>query len=257
MLDYVEIQSGPNTLRGMLHAPDGPGPHPCVMLLHGFTGNRVEAAFLFVKLAKRLRKAGIACLRFDFAGSGESDGEFEEMTASGEVADAEAALDFLRAHQAIDPHRIGAAGLSLGGCVGALLAGRRGPDVKALALMAALANPDRAGSIFRTDELAAQLAEAGYMEMTALKVSGEFVADLMTLEPAAAAGAYAGPVLIVHGSADETLPVEEAQKYRQARADSPHTTRFEIIPDAGHVFMTLAHTDRLGSLLTEFFTEYL
>ena len=61
-------------LYGMLHRPEGAGPHPAVMILHGFTGQRIEPHRLFVKLARQLVAAGIAALRFDFRGSGESEG---------------------------------------------------------------------------------------------------------------------------------------------------------------------------------------
>jgi pimeloyl-ACP methyl ester carboxylesterase len=86
VLHFVEFQSGRNTLRGMLHLPGGPGRHACVMLCHSFTGNRLESHFLFVTIAPALDAAGLACLRFNFAGSGESDGDFVDMTTAGEVA---------------------------------------------------------------------------------------------------------------------------------------------------------------------------
>ena len=52
-------------LVGMLHLPDGPGPHPAVIFYHGFTGDRVENHVIFVKMARRLAAAGHAALRFD------------------------------------------------------------------------------------------------------------------------------------------------------------------------------------------------
>lgn len=256
MLDYVEFQSAQNTLRGMLHAPDEPEPHPCVMLLHGFTGNRIEAHFLFVKIARRLRKAGIAALRFDFAGSGESDGEFEEMTTSGEVADAEAALELLRGRPAIDPARIAVAGLSLGGCVAALLAGRRGKDIKALGLLAAVGRPADAAERLRNWPDAAELPKGG-LDVGGLKVRPAFLSDLASLDPAGAAGRYAGPVLIVHGTADEALPLAHAHAFRDARADSSAPTRLEIIQGAGHTFESVQHTEVVCKLLVEFFGRQL
>ena len=59
-------------LVGMLHIPDAPGPHPTVIFYHGFTGDRVENHFIFVKMARMLAKAGFVAMRFDFRGSGES-----------------------------------------------------------------------------------------------------------------------------------------------------------------------------------------
>jgi len=83
------------TLRGMLHVPDGAvGKVPVVAIYHGFTGNKMEPHFIFVKLSRALEKKGIASVRFDFAGSGESDGDFIDMTISGEISDAKCILDY-------------------------------------------------------------------------------------------------------------------------------------------------------------------
>ena len=72
----------------MIHRPErararrgGPG----VVLFHGFTGDRMESHWLFVKCSRALARAGIASLRFDFYGSGESEGEFSEVTLQGET----------------------------------------------------------------------------------------------------------------------------------------------------------------------------
>jgi len=79
----------------------------------------MESHWIFVKCARALARAGIASLRFDFYGSGESDGEFREVTLQGEIADARAAMDFFRRQKGIDPKRLGLLGLSLGGAIAA------------------------------------------------------------------------------------------------------------------------------------------
>ena len=102
-------------IAGTLHLPNGVGPHPGVLLCHGFTGMRLEAHFLFVKMSRALERAGFASLRFDFRGSGESEGEFREMTVETEVSDALKAVDVFCEVPEVDGGRIGVIGLSLGG----------------------------------------------------------------------------------------------------------------------------------------------
>ena len=80
----AELRVGEAILRGMVHHP-GYSPHPAVILYHGFTGNRMESKFLFVQFARRLAAEGWGCVRFDFSGCGESDGEFKEMTLGREI----------------------------------------------------------------------------------------------------------------------------------------------------------------------------
>ena len=110
------------------------------MMCHGFTGNRIEAHFIFVKAARALAQAGIAAFRFDFRGSGESGGRFEDMTVPGEIADARTAVQVLARQPRMDRARIGILGLSLGGMVAANTAARE-PAVRSLALWCATANP--------------------------------------------------------------------------------------------------------------------
>ena len=127
----------------MLHLPAAAlkRPAPGVVLFHGFTGNRMESHWMFVKCSRALAQAGVASLRFDFYGSGESDGEFREMSLRGEIADGRAAVAFLRGQTGIDPERVGLLGLSLGGAVAAALA----PSVqaKAVVLWSAVAHTAR------------------------------------------------------------------------------------------------------------------
>ena len=49
---------------GVLHLPKPKGKFPCVVMFHGFTGNKAEAHFLFTKTARRLAENGIAAFRF-------------------------------------------------------------------------------------------------------------------------------------------------------------------------------------------------
>ena len=254
-MQYIEFDSAGKTLRGMLHLPAGRPPHPAVMLCHGFTGHRIEVHFLFVRIARELQARGLAALRFDFAGSGESDGEFADMTMSGEVNDAEAALEFLRAQPAVDEDRIGVAGLSLGGGVAAMLARRRADDLRAVALLSAVAEPARILSFIRTGKFEAQLAERDYIDWDGLMVRRRFLQDLEGCRPGEDIAGYGGPVLIVHGSEDAVVPPSEAYTFRKAHAESPGLTRLEIVRGAGHTYNSLEHTAEVCRLLTAFFAE--
>jgi fermentation-respiration switch protein FrsA (DUF1100 family) len=73
-------------LHGMLHLPkEQTGSVPASLLLHGFTGSSSSDNRALVQQARRLAAHGIAALRFDFRGSGQSEGEFSEMTIAGEA----------------------------------------------------------------------------------------------------------------------------------------------------------------------------
>ncbi len=91
MIKPVTFKNEEQKLVGILHVPIGMkrGEKASgIAMFHGFTGNRTEAHRLFIHVARALSDSGFVVLRFDFRGSGDSDGEFDDMTVPGEVSDA-------------------------------------------------------------------------------------------------------------------------------------------------------------------------
>ena len=74
---------------------------------------------MFVKAARDFARNGLAALRFDFRGIGDSEGHFVDMTTAGEISDAIAALDFLSVQSEMSEERMGLLGLSYGAIVAA------------------------------------------------------------------------------------------------------------------------------------------
>lgn len=191
------------TLRGLLHRPDGAEPAPVVLLLHGFTGQHIEQDRLFVQAARALAAAGFAALRFDFYGSGDSDGDFEEFTVESEVADACAALDWLGTQPGIDLDRIGVVGLSLGGAVASLLSGQD-DRVKSVVLWNAVAD---------TKALSEAISVGPRGGIT---VGEPLMQSLRRADPVAAIRQVACPVMIVQATADATVLPPSAEAYAAA-----------------------------------------
>jgi uncharacterized protein len=108
----LTFPSAGEELLGVLHVPQGPGPHPVVVLLHGFPGN--ERNF---DLAQVLRRAGYAALVFHYRGSWGVGGTWSWGHV---LEDAAAVVDGLRdstfapTHR-LDPGRVALVGHSLGG----------------------------------------------------------------------------------------------------------------------------------------------
>ncbi|MCR9138058.1 MAG: alpha/beta hydrolase [Alphaproteobacteria bacterium] len=204
---------------GTLEIPDAQtGPSPVVLLLHGFTGTRDELPVkdtnegVFKRVAHQLSDAGYASLRIDFRGSGDSEGAWEDTTFSGQIADAIAAVDWLKASQDIDGSKISILGWSQGGLVATHAAASR-PEVKSTILWAPVTNPLATFSALLGSETVAA-AIAGEPETphtvklpwgveTTLK--GAFYQELPTTSPAAAMGEYEGPLLVIVGTRDTTV----------------------------------------------------
>jgi uncharacterized protein len=122
----VRFESHGCRLNGVLLLAAGPGPHPLVVLLHGFPGN--ERNF---DLAHLYRRAGLNVLVFHYRGSWGSEGMFSFANA---LEDVEPALEFCRTNASkyrIDPNGIALAGHSMGAWI-ALMHAARDSRIKAV-----------------------------------------------------------------------------------------------------------------------------
>jgi len=221
------------TLRGMLHLPAATMTRPVagVVLFHGFTGDRMESHWMFVKCSRALAHAGVASLRFDFYGSGESDGEFRQMTLRGEIADGRAAVALLRAQTGLDPERVGLLGLSLGGTVAATLAPSL--NAKAVVLWSAVAHTARLRELVK--KAARKIpGKPGALEYDARELHPRLIEDVLKVEPIRHLAHYHGPTLIVHAEKDEAVPVSHARDFFQAAGAD--TKELAIIAGADHVY---------------------
>lgn len=129
------------TLAGTLTLPTGPGPFPAAVLIAGSGPNTRDEPIvghqIFLVLADHLTRHGIAVLRYDKRGTGQSTGDYDKATTQDFADDAEAALDYLAQRKEVEPHHAGLIGHSEGGLIAPMVAARD----KAAAFVVALAGP--------------------------------------------------------------------------------------------------------------------
>jgi len=234
MQKAVEIQSRGLTLRGMLHVPECCDKKvPIVLIFHGFTGNKMEPHFIFVKLSRLLEKNGIASVRFDFGGSGESDGDFINMTLSGELQDANNILDYAKTLDFVDTSRIGIVGLSMGGAVAGMLAGERKEDIRTVCLWAPAGNMREKVLSQYSEPNITMLEKFGYVDLGGLLLGKNFVEDIKSIDIVGKSAAYDKNVLILHGDKDASVPVETSYRYLEVFGER---CLLHIVKDADHTF---------------------
>lgn len=195
-----------NGVVGTLALPAADAPLPAVLMLHGFASVRDEVGDMYKRLAAELAESGIASLRIDFRGWGESAGEMTDSTVSGMVEDAAAAREYLSTVEGIDNERIGLLGFSLGGSVAVFAAGENPDDYQSLTLWSTFGSP-----------LDSFLEELGQASFDTAAAEGEVTIDLgfrmVTLGNAFFTGLedydyqdeyanYEGALLVVAGSED-------------------------------------------------------
>jgi pimeloyl-ACP methyl ester carboxylesterase len=255
MQKAVEMVSQGLTLRGMLHMPDErKGNVPAVILFHGFTGNKMEPHFIFVKLSRMLEKKGIASIRFDFGGSGESDGDFMNMTLSGEIRDAHNILDYTQTLDGIDAGRIGAIGLSMGGAVASALAGERNDEIKCLCLWAPAGNIGKLLTSALSENDISLLRKNGCLNHGGFLMGVDFVDDIVRLNIFETAGKFQKNVLILHGDNDIKVPISTSKVYLEHYAGR---AELKVINGADHTFNSFKWEKEVLDSTVDFFCKEL
>ncbi len=236
-------------LDGILDLPSGLGPHPTVVICHGFKGF-LEWGF-FPPLAELLAQRGFAAVRFNLSGAGMGPGDelvtdpeaFRTNTYTKELEDLLAVLDALGTAlgtERLDLDRLGLVGHSRGGAASLLAsASEEWRDrVKALVTWAAIARVDRFGedqmALWRKiGDFPVANARTGQELALGSEMREEVEARPAHLDLLAAAGRRRAPWLIVHGREDESVPFQEAEELAGAATG---TTQLLAIEGGGHTF---------------------
>ena len=226
--------------------PAGEGPFPAVVMLHGTGSTRDEAGDGYKYAAPVLaEKYGIATIRIDFPGNGDSTADYMLYTYKSAVADAKAAAEYMAGLENIDGDAIGVMGWSQGG-TDALLACAWEPETfKSLVTWAGA--PDMMADGFFSEEDYEEAKANGFFVMEFdwredLNVSLEWCDEVANTDVLAEFSAgYDGPVLAIAGTEDTTVDPVWSEKIAAASANEKSGTYF--IEGMDHTFNVFAEED--------------
>lgn len=214
MIKQISIENRSNhTLRGVVNLPEvceAGSRVPVIINLHGFGGNKCGYKNLHVQQARALEKQGVAFVRFDFYGNGESDGEFSDMTFPSLLEDTEDIYRWVLEQEWADTEQIILMGHSMGGYVASTMA----PKLKPAKLI--LQSPGAAMWIGALERVQA-MEEKGIFsaDIEGLSFSTTFNKTMHPYEPFASAEGYHGPVLLLKGSEDQMVYEEICENYKK------------------------------------------
>lgn len=201
--------------------------YPTVIMAHGFGGTYSYMA----PYAEILAANGIASYVFDFCGGSRqsrSDGDMLEMSVLTEREDLNAILDGIKNYRFVDGENVFLMGESQGGMVSALLAAQRTSDIRGLILLyPAFIIPDN--------------ARAEYSDLSEVPATGQvfgipvgrvFFEDVINMNVYDEISDYGNNVIIIHGTADELVPLSYSERAVETYSSAQLTT----VDNAGHGF---------------------
>lgn len=221
-----------------------------VILCHGFLGSKDNWTNRTV--ADRLSELGIASLRFDFFGHGQSDGDLKDLLLTTLIAQTESVMALMRGQ---GYRQIALLGSSFGGLV-ATLAAAKHSSLAALALRCPVGDfPALLRRQFGNAgiELWRRLGQVP-PSVAPIPVHFRFFEDCERHNAHHAAQALRVPTILVHGDRDEVIPVTQSEElYRHIRAEKA----LHVIPGADHRFSQPDQFRRAIELLVSWLRQYL
>jgi len=225
----IFVRFGEFGLAGVLHSPNE-RTSACVITCHGFYSSKDSEKY--VEIAHRFCRENLAVLRFDFRGCGESGGRFEDTSLTTRMEDLESALDFVEER---GYGNMGVMGSSLGGTVSILVAAKD----KRIKALVTWATPYHLDKLFRGE---------------VIKGLEKLRLDAKKYDVVKAVKEMHCPILIVHGSLDEQVPLSHAEVLYE-NANKPKD--IQIIKGADHRLTNPIHRRRAVELTLNWFKKYL
>ena len=239
---------------------------PLVVMAHGHGGSRQEGGG-FQRVAEAMASRGIASIRMDFPGCGDSTESFAENNLTNMLLDLQAARIFAAEQVQVDADRVGLLGYSMGGRVVVLLS-EIDPSYRAMAAWApAVSNgAERELQITFGGPEAYEFHKRRALEEgssvyttqwgSELEVGPGYFRDVEASKPLTALAKFSGPLLVIYGDDDDAVPPEISASAVKAATSSSAAVALEI-PGAGHGFGFYSDNPEAADLVVETTADFL
>lgn len=239
----LKVAQGKKMIYGKIFLPKSnkKKKFPTVIYSHGFGGSYEYG----VDYAKALAKKGYAVYCFDFCGGSpdsRSSGSALDMSIFTEKKDLEAVIKSLKKKKYVDKKNIFLFGTSQGGAVSAITAAEHQKEIRGLILFyPAFVLVDNAKAEFKSVD---EIPDKYYLMW--MEVGKTYFKDLLDYDIYEDIKAYKKKVLIVHGDADDIVPLSYSRKAVKAYSSAD----LKVIKGAGHGFDGAEHDKAVGYILS-------
>jgi putative redox protein len=237
-------------LAALLDLPVDDEPIAYALFAHCFTCSKDYKGVVWV--SKALAAEGIAVLRFDFTGLGESEGDFADTSFSSNVADLVAAAGFME--RELEAPKI-LIGHSLGGAA-VLHAAAQIPSAVAVATLAAPSSTDHLVGVIRSS--AAEIESVGEADVPiggrSFRIRKEFLDNLAVVNMREAVAGLGRALLVCHSPADRTVGIDNANEIFMA---ARHPKCFLSLDSADHLCSNADDARYAGAMIATWSRRYL
>lgn len=248
--ESIVLKNKGQKIFAVFHRPDTVEKHSALLICHGLAGNKAGRFRLYVDLAQRLSRAGIAVLRFDYRGCGDSEGEFAQMTPIDNLSDTMLAIDFLASHPHVDAEKMGIFGRSFGGPI-AVQAAAQFKKIKSLVLWCPMFNGDQWRDQWQLVHSNA-VDDAGKIAMMTVdgqRGSYEFFDTFFKINICHELESLSHtPLLHIHGENDARISIQHAIDFERCRRNAAAPSKFIRLPNTDHEF---SHFDERHAAVDE------
>ena len=237
------------TLSGRLELPTGKAK-AFALFAHCFTCSKNLNAVR--NIAAALNEAGIAVLRFDFTGLGQSEGDFANTNFSSNVADLISAANFLKENYQAPQLLIGH---SLGGAA-VLMAASQLPETQAVATLGAPCNPEHVTHMLRSEQATIEKEGKAEVELAGRRftIKKQFLDDLQAVKMKDVIAALKPSLLVMHSPIDNTVGIDNAAHIFQT---AKHPKSFITLDSADHLLSNEDDAHYVGHVIATWSNRYI
>jgi uncharacterized OsmC-like protein/alpha/beta superfamily hydrolase len=237
-------------LSARLEFPDNQPAHNYAVFAHCFTCNKNLLAIR--NIARALNKEGIAVLRFDFTGLGESEGDFVDTNFSSNVNDLVDAAKFVEDNYMALSIIIGH---SLGGAA-AIFAAKQIDSIKAVATIGAPSSPSHVQHLFGSD--VNDIERDGVAKVSIggreFKLAKQFLDDIESKSMEACIKSLRKPMLVIHSPQDTVVGIQNA---KEIYSSAFHPKSFISIDGADHMLSNKKDSNYVGEVIAGWASRYI
>lgn len=249
-VEKVSFKNNDNkVLSASLELPVDGNPSVYSIFAHCFTCSKDLSAV--VNISRALTQKGIAVLRFDFTGLGESEGDFSNTNFSSNISDLISAYDFLKDNYQAPQILIGH---SLGGAA-ALASANEMESIKAVVTIGAPSAPDHVTNLF--DKSIDKIKTDGEAEVKIggrpFKIKNQFIEDIEKTSETNKIASLKKALLVMHSPQDNIVGIQNAREiYEQAH----HPKSYITLDGADHLLSNKNDSNYVGEMIAAWSSRY-